>query len=52
MPAEYIKTAQITARRGYIGEKVSTIMANGMHETDNAVTADPQTGKPGWIVKA
>lgn len=52
LPEEYIKIAPITARRGQIGEKVSTIMANGMHETDNAVTADPQTGKPGWIVKS
>ncbi len=52
LPEEYIKIAPITARRGQIGEKVSTIMANGMHETDNEVTADPETGKPGWVVKS
>ncbi|MCM1364873.1 MAG: TIR domain-containing protein [Faecalibacterium sp.] len=49
-PREYAKTAIITARQGIAGERVSTIMADGMKETENAVTVDAETGNPGWIV--
>ncbi len=47
---EVAKVAKIKARQGTIGEEVVTVMANGLEETRNVVTADEKTGEPGWIV--
>ena len=44
------KFAGITARKGYVGEKVKTIMKNGLTETVNIVTYDAETGEPDWVV--
>ncbi len=44
------KFAKITARKGRVGEKVDTIMKNGLLETSNVVTYDPSTGEPDWVV--
>ena len=44
------KFAGITARKGYVGEKVKTIMKNGLTETVNVVTYDAETGEPDWVV--
>lgn len=48
-PGTYRKFATVTARVGTVGEKVSTVMADGLHETDNVVSAD-ENGNPGWVV--
>ena len=45
----YQKSGEITARVGKIGEEIVTIMANGLEETKNIVTAD-ENGNPGWVV--
>ena len=44
------KFSSITARKGYVGEKVKTIMKNGLTETINVVTYDAETGEPDWVV--
>lgn len=44
------KVANITAAQGEIGEGVETKMKNGLVETTNVVTADPETNQPGWII--
>lgn len=49
-PKEYAKSARIKARKGIVGEKISTIISGGFHETDNIVTIDDKTGNPGWVV--
>lgn len=48
-PKIYQKSGEITARIGKIGEEIVTVMANGLHETKNAVTVD-ENGCPGWVV--
>lgn len=45
----YQKSGEITARVGKIGEEIVTVMANGLQETKNTVTAD-ENGSPGWVV--
>ncbi len=45
----YQKSGEITARVGKIGEEILTVMANGLQETKNTVTAD-ENGNPGWVV--
>lgn len=45
----YQKSGEITARVGKIGEEIFTVMANGLQETKNTVTAD-EKGCPGWVV--
>lgn len=45
----YQKSGKITARVGKIGEEIVTVMANGLEETKNVVTAD-ENGRPGWVV--
>ncbi len=50
IPSKYVKATTIKAVQGVVGEKISTIMSNGLHETDNIVTLDENTGNPGWIV--
>lgn len=50
MPMEFAKTARISAVQGVEGQKIATIMANGLKETENTVTLDEKTGQPGWIV--
>lgn len=45
----YQKKGEITARVGVISEEIVTIMANGLQETKNIVTAD-ENGNPGWVV--
>lgn len=47
---EAVKVAKVQARRGIIGEKIVTKMANGLEETKNIVRIDEEKGKPGWIV--
>ncbi len=44
----YQKSGEITARVGKIGEEIVTIMANGLEETKNIITAD-ENGNPGWV---
>lgn len=44
------KFAKITARKGRVGEKVTTIMKDGFTETTNIVTYDSSTGEPDWVV--
>ena len=44
------KFSSITARKGYVGEKIKTIMKNGLTETVNVVTYDAETGEPDWVV--
>lgn len=48
-PKTYQKSGEITARVGEIGEKIVTVMADGLQETKNTVTAD-ESGNPGWVV--
>lgn len=45
----YQKSGEISAIVGKIGEEIVTIMANGLEETKNVVTAD-ENGNPGWVV--
>lgn len=45
----YQKSGEIAARVGKIGEEILTVMANGLQETKNTVTAD-ENGNPGWVV--
>lgn len=45
----YQKSGEIIARKGKIGEKIITMMKDGLHETQNTVIAD-ENGCPGWIV--
>lgn len=45
----YQKSGEITARKGKIGEKIVTIMNNGLEETQNTVIAN-ENGCPGWVV--
>lgn len=45
----YQKFGEITARKGKIGEKIVTIMGNGLEETQNTITVD-ENGCPGWVV--
>lgn len=47
----YQKFGRITARVGKLGEKIVTVMANGLKETENTVTAD-ENGNLGWVVTA
>lgn len=49
IPGRYQKTGEYLARRGAVGEKIVTIMANGLKETENTVVAD-ENGNPGWVV--
>ena len=44
------KVANVTARKGKVGEVVETVMKNGMRETKNIVSYDPVTGEPDWVV--
>lgn len=45
----YQKSGEISARVGKIGEEIVTIMANGLQETKNIVTAD-ENGNASWVV--
>ena len=45
-----IKVSSIVAKKGFVGQEVETIMKNGMKETKNIVSYDPETGEPDWIV--
>ena len=45
---QYVKSTTIKARKGIVGEKISTITSNGLHETDNIVSKD-QNGNIDWI---
>lgn len=49
-PVVAVKFARIAARRGEIGEEVITYSQNGIIEKVDTVKADPETGKPGWVV--
>ena len=50
--AEAKKFQRITARQGKLGEKVQTILANGIEETqEREVKLDEKTNEPGWVVK-
>ena len=48
-PKLYQKFQKVNARAGQIGEVVSTVMANGLSETVNTVTAD-ENGNPAFVV--
>lgn len=48
-PGSYVKSTTVTARKGSLGEHISTIMSNGIHETDNIVSKD-QNGNVDWVV--
>lgn len=48
-PGKYVKSTTIKARKGIVGEKISTIMLNGVHETDNTVSQD-KDGNVDWVV--
>lgn len=48
-PGRYQKKGEFTARRGVAGEKIVTVMANGLKETENTVAAD-ENGNPDWVV--
>lgn len=48
-PDRYVKSTTIKARKGIVGEKISTITSNGVHETDNIVSKD-QNGNVDWVV--
>ena len=45
----YQKYGEIAARVGLVGEEIVTVMANGLEETKNTVTAD-ENGNPDWVV--
>jgi hypothetical protein len=44
------KFKKVKARQGVIGEKVLTMMKNGLVETTNKVKVDKQTNKLDWII--
>ena len=44
------KFASVTARKGRVGEKIKTIMPDGLTETTNVVSYDASTGEPDWVV--
>ncbi len=44
------KFANITARQGFVGEVINTVMKNGHNETTNVVSYDTVTGQPDWVV--
>ena len=48
----YVKTTRIRAIPGTPGEKIETILKNGLKETVNTVGTDPITGEPDWVVTA
>ena len=48
----YKKSARIHAVPGTPGERVVTILKNGLEETVNTVSVDLGTGTPDWIVTA
>ena len=50
-PQTYKSSKTVEARQGELGERVVTVLSNGMEETVNTVKADPATGKAGWVVK-
>lgn len=49
VPGRYQKKGEFRARPGVIGERIETIMADGLRETVNTVRAD-ENGNPGWVV--
>ncbi len=51
LPAEYVKTVSVTARRGFVGETITTVLNDEFNETENVVQLDPKTGKAGWVVR-
>lgn len=48
----YVKSARIHAEPGIPGERVVTVLKNGLEETENTVGVDTDTGVPDWIVTA
>jgi len=44
------KYVNVHAEQGVVGEKVTTIMKDGLTETTNVVKQDAKNGKPDWIV--
>ena len=49
MPSKYVKATTITARKGIIGERISTITSNDLYETNNIVSKD-LNGNVDWVV--
>lgn len=49
VPGNYVKSTTITARKGVIGERISTITSNDLQETENVVSKD-SNGNVDWIV--
>ncbi len=46
----YVKSACVRAVPGTPGERVVTVLKNGLEETVNTVGTDPESGEPDWIV--
>lgn len=50
LPKMYAKFVTVNAVQGKVGEKVVTVMKNGLSETENFVSVDEKTHKPDWII--
>lgn len=48
----YNKSGIIHAVNGTPGERIVTVLKNGLEETENTVGTDAETGVPDWIVTA
>lgn len=49
-PKRYAKFATINAVQGKVGEKIATVMKNGLEETVNSVSIDEKTNQPDWVI--
>lgn len=45
-----VKSVGVRAVPGTPGERIETVLKNGLKETENTVGTDPETGAPDWIV--
>ena len=48
----YVKTTSVHAEPGIPGERIETVLKNGLKETENTVGTDAETGHPDWVVTA
>lgn len=49
-PERYAKFALITAVQGKVGQRLETVMKNGLVETVNIVSVDEKTNQSDWII--
>lgn len=49
---KYTKTKHVHAVPGTPGERIVTVLQNGLEETENTVGVDANTGVPDWVVTA